>query len=324
MAETPIIIRRVQEDDHGGHHGGAWKIAYADFMTAMMAFFLLMWLVGASDQEQRKGLADYFTPNLSEAGGFGQGVLEGQVPAQDGMLAGGSQATENDNAPTFGREDPLSVPESPAIERVEMAEADPDAADAADEADAAMPPGAGDPGVTSDARRAERAEALQDAIEKAVAAAPELAGLQRHLRFESLPEGLYIQIVDDARRSMFDVGSADLRGPSLALVRTMGRAFARAGHPIVITGHTDALPFRAGGGYTNWELSTDRAHATRRELVALGVDPEQVQRISGMANTQPLDPAWPEAPQNRRIGILIKTGDSAAIPEQTLAHLTSP
>lgn len=312
MAETPIIIRRVQDDDHGGHHGGAWKIAYADFMTAMMAFFLLMWLVGASDQEQRKGLADYFTPHLSEAGGLGQGVLEGQVPAQDGMLAGGSQATETDDAPVFGRQDPLPVPESEAVEPIEMAEAGPDAADA------------GDLGATSDARRAERAAALQDAIETAVAAAPELAGLQRHLRFEPVPEGLYIQIVDDARRSMFDVGSAELQGPTLSLVRTMGRAFARAGHPIVITGHTDALPFRAGGGYTNWELSTDRAHATRRELVALGVGPEQVRRISGMANTQPLDPARPEAPQNRRIGILIKTGEPAALPEQTLAHLTSP
>lgn len=308
MAETPVIIRRViQEDDHG-HHGGAWKIAFADFMTAMMAFFLLMWLVGASDEEQRKGIADYFTPSLSEAGGRGQGVLAGEVPAEDGMLAGGTAADEAPEAPTFGQGDPIPflVAGAPAAEAAEAAEAETPDAEAPDSEAAA-----------------EAAEALRAAIEAAVAAAPELAGLQRHLRFEALPEGLYVQIVDDAERSMFERGSAELRGGPLALVRTVGRAVAGADHPVVITGHTDALPFRAGAGYTNWELSTDRAHATRRELEAFGVDSGRVLRISGRADTEPLDPVRPLAPQNRRIGILIRTADAPGpSSEETLAHLT--
>ena len=330
MAETPIIIRRVQSDDHDDHHGGGWKIAYADFMTAMMAFFLLMWLVGAADEEQRKGLADYFTPSLSEAGGRGQGVLSGQVPAQDGILAGGSEATEDRGAASFGHRNSRERLSGAAGEHMEMVEAE---TPSPDEAQTAAPAGTGDaaapdaadPDAAADARQAERAAALRGAIETAVAETPELAGFERHLRFESLPEGLYVQIVDDARRSMFEVGSAELRGRPLALVRKLGSAFARTNHPIVITGHTDALPFRADAGYTNWELSTDRAHATRRELVALGIDPARVQRISGMADTRPLDATRPKAPQNRRIGILIKTVDApAAYPERTLAHLTLP
>ena len=330
MAETPIIIRRVQNDDHDDHHGGGWKIAYADFMTAMMAFFLLMWLVGAADEEQRKGLADYFTPSFSEAGGRGQGVLAGQVQAQDGILAGGSEATEGNRAPSFGHANPHAVLGGADRKPVEMSETEAPAPDGAatavspDTGDA-VSPDAADPGAAADAGQAERVAALQDAIEAAVAETPELAGFERHLRFEALPEGLYVQIVDDAQRSMFEVGSAELRGRPLALVRKLGSAFARTSHPIVITGHTDSLPFRADAGYTNWELSTDRAHATRRELVALGVDPARVQRISGMADTRPLDAARPKAPQNRRIGILIKTVDAPAVhSERTLAHLTLP
>ena len=330
MAQTPIVIRRVQNDDHHDHHGGGWKIAYADFMTAMMAFFLLMWLVGAADEEQRKGLADYFTPSLSEAGGRGQGVLAGQVPAADGILAGGSEPAEGHSAPSSQHQSTDAIPGGPNSEFAETMDArtpGPDglAIAAAPGTGDAVPPGAADSGAAADLRQAERVAALRDAIENAVAETPELAGFERHLRFEALPEGLYVQIVDDARRSMFEVGSAELRGRPLALVRKMGSTFAQTNHPIVITGHTDALPFRADADYTNWELSTDRAHATRRELVALGVDPARVQRISGMADTRPLDAARPEAPQNRRIGILIKTVDAPiAHPERTLAHLTLP
>lgn len=318
MAETPIIIRRVQADDHEAHHGGGWKIAYADFMTAMMAFFLLMWLVGATDEEQREGLADYFTPSLSQAGGRGQGVLEGQVPAQNGVLGGSNGAERYDPSATARQDIPDPLAE-PAVEPVELAKSA-----GSDPVNGESDSGADRPDVAEASESAEQAEALKDKIERAVADAPELAGLQRHLRFEALPEGLHVQIVDDEQRSMFEVGSAKLRGRPLALVRTIGRAFSGTGHPIVITGHTDSLPFRSGADYTNWELSTDRANATRRELVTLGIDPGRVLRISGLADTEPLDAARPEAPQNRRIGILIRTDATAGPPEQALARLTLP
>lgn len=331
MSSTPIIVRRVESDDHGGHHGGGWKIAYADFMTAMMAFFLLLWLVGAADEEQRKGLADYFAPSFSEAGGRGQGVLAGQIPSPDGVLSGGETEGEG-RRPIPRPEDPLSIMAEPV--RGYDAEADtpvggvegdgPSDEQHAEVADfpGGMTPSESPPPASSGVAEA---EAIREAIQAAVAAAPELDELKRNLRFEARPEGLWVQIVDDERRSMFEVGSAELRGRPLALVRAMARVVAAKENPIVITGHTDSLQFRGGGDYTNWELSTDRAHATRRELVALGVAPGRVLRITGMADTEPFDAARPEAPQNRRIGILIATADTeVASIEQAEVHFTLP
>jgi chemotaxis protein MotB len=318
MPEKPVIIKRGDEEAHDDHHGGAWKVAYADFMTAMMAFFLLLWILAASDEEKLRGLADYFTPSLSEAGGRGQGFFDGQVLADDGTLSGTDGPQSVERLPSFGQENPLAVFDSRLRDEEEVAL--PDANELRETVpDDGQPPGAHNTadaaaeesggsvsyGDDQENERLELLERLRDQIEAAVAADPELAGLQRHLRFELSPEGLEIQMVDDERRSMFDLGSANLDGRTRDLVALVGRAIAPINKPVAISGHTDSLPFGPAAAYTNWELSTDRAHATRRELVAQGVSPGRFLRIVGLADTVPLDPDLPDAPENRRIGILL-------------------
>lgn len=325
MSDKPVIIKRSDDDGHDDHHGGAWKVAYADFMTAMMAFFLLLWILAASDEEKLRGLADYFTPSLSEAGGRGQGLFDGQVLAEEGVMSGTDGPSTPEQLPSFGQENPLAIfdsrlrdgadiaPREPGEGEEELAEVqerpptpeDENAATAgAREAEAGVQAALADLAV-AEAERRERLEALQERIEAAVAADPELAGLQRHLRFELSREGLEVQIVDSDRRSMFALGSAELNGRARQLVGLVGRAIAPIDKPVAIAGHTDSLPFGAGAVYTNWELSTDRANATRRELEAQGVAPSRFARIMGLADSQPLDPMRPDAPENRRIGILL-------------------
>jgi chemotaxis protein MotB len=342
MAEQSVIIKRLEDDGHDDHHGGGWKVAYADFMTAMMAFFLLLWILAASDEEALRGLADYFTPSLSEAGGRGQGFFAGQVLAEDDVLSGTDGPATPVQLPSFGQENPLAVFDSRL--RDEMEEAPPnegDRGDLAAEGSDVAPPAAGDqaeatanasnasgagdqaeasgpPPATSaaevlaelerareEAERQERLEAVRAQILEAVMSDPELAGLQRHLRFELLPEGLEVQLVDNEGQSMFDLGNSDLVGRTRELVELVGRAIAPIDKPVAIAGHTDSLPFGAGASYTNWELSTDRAHATRRELIAQGVEASRFLRITGLADTDPLFPERPDAPQNRRIAILL-------------------
>ena len=336
MAERTIIIKRIDDDAHDGHHGGAWKVAYADFMTAMMAFFLLLWILAASDEEKLRGLADYFTPSLSEAGGRGQGMLAGQVLAEDGTLSGTDGPHTPEQLPSFGQENPLAVFDSRLRAGAEIAAPEPDegvlngtgpgesgeiamaepteqtqpvqetsdeAIDASEE-DVSTQQTLADLAV-AEAERRERLEALRERIEQAVAADPELADLQAQIRFELSNEGLEIQLVDSERRPMFAVGSAELDMRVRQLVAIVGRAIAPIDKPVAISGHTDSLSFGEGAVYTNWELSTDRANATRRALEAEGVVPGRFVRITGLADSDPLDPTRPSAPENRRIGILL-------------------
>ncbi|MDG4648660.1 flagellar motor protein MotB [Roseibacterium sp. SDUM158017] len=328
MPQQPVIIKRMDEEEHDAHHGGAWKVAYADFMTAMMAFFLLLWILAASDEEKLRGLADYFTPSLSEAGGRGQGLFDGQVLAATGVLSGTDGPQSAERLPSFGQENPLAVFDSRLRDEAEFThtqdgenaeggaistegrEAFPGGS--AEPSDAA-PSDASDPPATSTAAqmardeeiRRERLRELEAQIVAAVASDPELAGLQRHLRFELSPEGLEVQMVDSEGRSMFDLGSAELRGRAQELIAVVGRAIAPVDKPVAVSGHTDSIPFGNGAAYTNWELSTDRAHATRRELIAQGVAASRFQRITGLADTVPLDADREDGPQNRRIGVLL-------------------
>ncbi|MBM2575691.1 OmpA family protein [Jannaschia sp. Os4] len=311
MTAQPIIIRKVVHDDHEGHHGGAWKVAYADFMTAMMAFFLLLWLLGAAEEEQLRGLADYFTPSVSESGGRGQGVLAGRVVSPDGILAGADGEHDLDATPTA----PDEVPSPP--------EPRPEGTGDAEEALASPPavPEVEDPygwpfepvedlskgGEGTDAALAARAR-----IEATVAAEEGLEELRDNLRIEPTPEGLVVQIVDDEDRSMFAVGDAALTGRPAALVGAVARALAVEAGEIAVSGHTDARPFRSGTDYGNWELSTDRANAARRALVAAGVGPERILHVAGHAATRPLPGLAPEAAPNRRIVLLLRTPDMDA------------
>jgi chemotaxis protein MotB len=386
MAEQAIIIKRADEEEHDGHHGGAWKVAYADFMTAMMAFFLLLWILAASDEEALRGLADYFTPSLSESGGRGQGVLAGQVLAEDGVFSGTDGPQTPEQLPSFGEENPLAVFDSRLRDVAEVAPPQPgqgglDASalgeggmDATENvAERLLPPQepvdeALDEGETAteleqalaqlaradvseeereraaqtlealsleimtqeeraeaeqaledraladqaladlalaEAERREQLDAIQDLIEQAIAADPQLAELQNQIRFDLSDDGLEIQLVDSARRAMFALGSAELDARTRQVVRLVGRAIADIDKPVAVTGHTDSLSFGAGAVYTNWELSTDRANATRRALEAEGVAPERFARITGLADSDPLTPERPDAPENRRIGILL-------------------
>ena len=320
-----IIIKRVEDEDHGGHHGGGWKVAYADFMTAMMAFFLLLWILAASDEEKLRGLADYFTPSLSEQGGRGDGILSGEVLGPKGVLSGTEGARSEIQLPSFGQENPLSVFDSRLKDDtqravVEYEEASQQTSGTGGERQVlseATEDGSG-PGKTMDpeiedarAERDEQLEAVRDAIEAAVSERPELQDLTANLRFVKSPEGLTVQIVDQEGRSMFGLGSSRIEDRTRELFEIVGAAIADMTYPITISGHTDSLPFTRSSGYTNWELSADRANATRRVLLGTGINPRRVERISGLADTVPLTPEAPDGPLNRRIDILLAYPDPA-------------
>ncbi|MGR3756482.1 MAG: flagellar motor protein MotB [Tranquillimonas sp.] len=313
----PVIIRRVEEDDHHGHHGGGWKVAYADFMTAMMAFFLLLWILAASDEEKLRGLADYFTPSLSQAGGRGQGLLDGMVLGPEGTMSGTDGPQSEKQLPSFGQENPLAVfdsrlrDEPQTIVEYEMVP------DGVQPRDAQADPGTAPENAEAEAERQAELErqaqqrevelaSVEDQIGMAIRQSPDLNDFASNVILERTPEGLRVQIVDQEGKSMFASGSAAISGDVHALIDIVGQAIADLPYSVVIAGHTDNVPFLRRSGYGNWELSADRANATRRVLLDAGVSPKRITRISGLADTQPLDPADPAAPQNRRISILVE------------------
>lgn len=337
MTQQTVLIKRVDDDDHDDHHGGGWKVAYADFMTAMMAFFLLLWILAASDEEKLRGLADYFTPSLSEAGGRGQGMLAGQVLAEDGYLSGTDGPKSEERLPSFGQENPLAVFDSRIRYDEKFASAaspEPGGSNANEggiSRDGSDPeldqPGLGaHEGDTSagveaaaevdardalaelieaEAARKKQLEEVKEAIESKLAATPGISDLRDNLKFELTKEGLEIQIIDGKGQSMFEIGSARIAGRAEGLIKVVADAIAPKYWPIAISGHTDSLAYADGANYSNWELSADRANATRRVLQEQGVSASRVQRINAFADVRPLTDASSDAPENRRIGILL-------------------
>lgn len=312
-----IIVRRYEEAPEAEGHGGGWKVAYADFMTAMMAFFLLMWIIAASDEEKVRGLADYFTPSVVTADGAGKGLLKGE--AMDGKgTRGAPDAPPAPNQPSFGQENPLAVFDSRLRDTDPKVVVEYEARPESDEHQPAPPqdttpvePGQedtpeGEIAARETAERKEDLEALRTSIEEQIEKSPEIAELADHMRFDLTPEGLQIQVVDHERRSMFASGSAQIAPKTRDLIGVIGKTIREMPNPVVVTGHTDAVPFRGGADYGNWELSADRANATRRVLLGEGVDPERIVRISGLADTDPLDDSDPLAPENRRISVLLR------------------
>ena len=274
----PIIIKRVKKGGHG-HHGGAWKIAYADFVTAMMAFFLLMWLLGSTSEGDKKGIADFFNSPLKVA------------------MLGGSGAGDATSIIKGGGED-LSR-QSGQVRR----------------SDAEARRSAAKQQVRQEQRRAEaaRLDALKDKVRNLLATTPKLAAVRSQVRLDTTPDGLRIQIVDEQSRAMFDSGSAAVKPWMRDLLRLVADVLAEVPNRIVVEGHTDAAPFGRGGGsggddgtgYGNWELSSDRANASRRELVAGGLSEGRVLRVLGLAASLPYDPKEPAGAVNRRIGIVV-------------------
>ncbi|WP_212522749.1 flagellar motor protein MotB [Actibacterium sp. MT2.3-13A] len=315
MARETIIIKKLDDDRHHAHHGGGWKVAYADFMTAMMAFFLMLWILAASDEEKLRGLADYFTPSLSEAGGRGQGVLDGQVLGPDGVMSGTEGPKSEVQLPSFGQENPLAVFDSRLRDeaaRETVIEYEPAPREGASIAETAAEVTPEQLEIERQRKQREaRLEVLQDEIEQAIKARPDLEEYAGNLRFDRTPEGLRVQIVDREGRPMFASGSARIEDKTRDLIRIIGAAVVELPNPLAISGHTDAVPYASRAGYGNWELSADRANATRRILLDAGVHPARISRISGLADTAPLNVEDPEAPENRRISVLLEYPDPA-------------
>ncbi|MBV8247357.1 MAG: flagellar motor protein MotB [Comamonas sp.] len=267
----PIIIKRVKKTAHA-HHGGAWKIAYADFVTAMMAFFLLMWLLGSTAQGELQGIAAYFNSPLKVAmtGGSGAGNSSSIVP-------GGG----NDLSKVHGQ-----------VRRSDAAE---DSNRRADES----------------ARDTQRLRTLKAKVDGMLANNARLNEYRAQIKTEITQDGLTIQIVDDQKRPMFDSGSAVVKPYMRDILREIGAAMGNAENRISLSGHTDAAPYgNADRGYSNWELSADRANASRRELVAAGMPLDKLARVVGMASSDLLQPEDPRAPQNRRITITVLTKEA--------------
>lgn len=273
----PIIIKRVKK---GGHvaHGGAWKIAYADFVTAMMAFFLLMWLLGSTSEGDKKGISDYFQSPLKVAmqGGSGAGASNSIING------GGSDLTQSSGQAKRG-----------------------------DGANRTAKKMSGDKTKTkaeTAKRDAEVLAALSEKIATAISSNPKMAEFSSQIRLQITPDGLQIQIVDEQKRPMFDSGSATLKPYMRDILREIGRALLDVDNKISLDGHTDRAPYsNAGVGYSNWELSADRANASRRELAAAGLPDEKLVRVVGMASSLLLDPNNPLSAGNRRISILVMT-----------------
>ena len=269
----PIIVKRVKKGGHGAH-GGAWKIAYADFVTAMMAFFLLMWLLGSTTEGDKKGIADYFASPLKIAL-LGAGSGSGD---SSHVLKGGGQ----DLTRTTGQ-----------VKRGETA---------------AQRSTINLRALKAEQLRAEvaRLEDLRRKVEQKIEANPRLAALRSQIKLELTPEGLRIQIVDDAGRAMFASGSAEVQPYMRELLHELGALLAEVPNRLTLEGHTDAQAFAGGErGYSNWELSADRANASRRELLAGGLPDDHVLRVQGLASSVLYEAADPRAPRNRRISIVV-------------------
>ncbi len=273
----PIIIKRVKKGGHAAH-GGAWKIAYADFVTAMMAFFLLMWLLGSTAKGELEGIASYFSNpvKVSLMGGDGTGN-------SDSILPGGGR----DLSRSSGQVDAGDAERAAKLVGAQMARAEQARRDAA------------------------RIDALQLKMQELIATVPQLAEFGSQIRLDKTPDGLYIQIVDEQNRPMFDTGSALVKPYMREILRAIGAALGDVENRIALAGHTDAVPFGSGQrGYSNWELSADRANASRRELVAGGLPDDKLLRVEGLASSRLLHPERPNDPTNRRISIVVLTQEA--------------
>ncbi len=321
--EAPtIIIKRIKKIE-GGHHGGAWKVAYADFVTAMMAFFLMLWLLSTTTKEQKEGLAEYFTlSQVSSATGGGDGMLGGKSLNSDKAVADGAPSVSLSLAPPA----PPPSNESDAEETgaplaAELTNAG-DAVASVDVGDKSSGAGGVHEALTSlDAQRTTPTpteEAVNKAIDQrekriferaerelkqAIRDIPELAQLSGQLIIDHTPEGMRIQLVDEADRPMFKEGTSEPYARTKAIFKEIAKVINKLPNRIAISGHTDASPFRRPDGYSNWELSSDRAMLSRRMLQQTGVPEGRFFEITGRASTEPLFPDDPYISGNRRISI---------------------
>ena len=292
-ALAPIIVKKIKKAAHA-HHGGAWKIAYADFVTAMMAFFLLMWLLGSTTQGDLKGISDYFNTPLKVA------------------LTGGSGSGDSTSILKGGGKD--IIRDAGQVKKTEPADKrQPKETDEAQQ----------------ELARAENVKlsGLKKRIEDLISANPALKQFESQIRLDLTNDGLRIQILDQQNRPMFDSGRAVLKEYTRDILREIGRALNGVDNRISLAGHTDATPYWSGErGYSNWELSADRANAARRELLAAGASEHKMLRVVGLAASVPLIEQDPLDARNRRISIIVmnKQAEQAITRSDAVAPAAAP
>jgi chemotaxis protein MotB len=270
----PIIVKKIIDAGHGGHHGGAWKVAYADFVTAMMAFFLLLWILGATTEKQRKGIADYFAPTLIE--------MKLKSAGSNGVF-GGDSVVAKDNYPHKAAQTgskSLTIPKDAT-------------------------------GGSSEAAAAERMRDrvrfgyLKKQIMQRIMSNKALSKLAGNIRFTDTREGLRIDLVDKADFSMFALGTDTLLPEARQLMAQVAQVIQGVPNGVIVRGHTDALPYAAGRSVNNWTLSSARAEATRKALADAGVPGDRFSRIEGVADREPFIPTDRYDPRNRRMSITL-------------------
>ena len=278
--EKPPIIKKIKKVQGGGHHGGAWKVAYADFVTAMMAFFLLLWLLSTSSKATLDGISEFFTPTIGITGAQGIGFKGGASASAQGT----AQSNMSDPGVVTGTTPTGQVSDV----------ADNQAASEAEEENNLFKQGGAE-------------------IQQAFSQDPQIAS---NFTVQSTPEGLKIDLMDSDKEAMFQPGSAQLTAYGQKVLARMSGIMKRMPNYISITGHTDGSPVESGGpGYSNWELSTDRANAARRFLVQSGMEAERPKRITGMGDKEMQFPSEPRNPRNRRITIVMLRGSHILLPE---------
>ncbi len=315
---APIIRREEPAGD--AHHGGAWKVAYADFVTAMMAFFLVMWLLNATTEDQRKGLADYFSPNnlMSHASsGTGQ-PFGGHTAFDQGALVSDRGSVQIMAGTRVAADEPADDPD-PTPETAKAAAPAParPAAPAGGAKTGPAPPGRTEPApppgaaeaaaaarAAQEAAEQHRLERAAEEIRQAVASDPAVAALAKQITVDVTPEGLRVQLLDQERHAMFDTGSAMPNEQAKLLIVKIAPVLLRLPGPVSVQGHTDAAPY-PGPDRTNWELSAERANAARRMLTEAGLSEQRIRDVTGRADRDLLLPAQPLAPANRRIAITV-------------------
>lgn len=267
----PIIVKRIKKTA-GGHHGGAWKIAYADFVTAMMAFFLLMWLLGSTSKGDLEGISEFFKNPLKVAmsGGSGSGDSSSVIKGGGADLTRRNGQVKKGDTPPENKTYDLNAAKA-ALERAE----------------------------------GERLRSLKTKIESIIEANPTLKKYKNQLLLDITSEGLRIQIVDEQNRPMFALAKAELQPYTRDILEVLGMVLNDVPNRIGLSGHTDSTPYYSDAGYSNWELSADRANASRRAMVVGGLADEKILRVVGLAAAAPLDRADPFNPINRRISIIV-------------------
>ncbi len=265
---APIIVKKITVVA-GGHHGGAWKVAYADFVTAMMAFFLLMWLLGATTEKQRKGIADYFTPTL---------VKMRQESAGANGLLHGSSIVDADNYPHRAGQTgtkALTIPRDTVG------------------------------GPKDGAGKLQKMNHMKDVLAQKLDKSEATRKLARQVKMVDTAEGIRIDLIDDAQFAMFQLGTTVLTPQARELVKALSETLNPEAGSLSVRGHTDSLPWKAGMVSNNWSLSAGRAEATRQALMLGGIGQDRFKRIEGVADREPLIEANPQDPRNRRISITL-------------------